>query len=256
LKQHTLTIAGGQGSVRLAVFSGPGFGRPLLAATRQTLAASGAQVAIMLGGLGGSTGEVGGTLRTLAGLQQPVVFVAGGRDRWPLLEEAFSRLPDDARIIDATSLHEIRIGHNTFVPVAGAESGRYALDSSACGFGERDLAALAQQLGPLAPAEVRWLLSWQAAAAGTSVGVTRTDRGADTGSFALRHFMNQAGVRGGLHAWPAVQAARPQASPQGILLQLVVPRLWGPRLERDDGSRPTLGFAQVTVDAAGLHLGL
>jgi hypothetical protein len=254
LEDGVLTVAGGAEAVRIAVFSGPGLGPSLTAADRLSVMGSAPDLIVMLGGLGDDAPRATTTLRELAKLPVPVVFVAGGRDRWPLLDAAFDAVDDAERIIHATSLGAIRIGAHTLIPLAGAESGRYAVDSSACGFGQADLNQVESSLGALSQGERRVLLSWHAPGAGLERGVSRTGGGKDVGSFELARFMKRAGVEDSLAAWPAVQAARPGLDGAGRLSRLVVPRLWGPRLQRDDGSRPDPGYALVVVEPVGMRL--
>jgi hypothetical protein len=253
VKEQALTITGAPPKLRLAVFSGPGMGPALGAATVKELASSGAQLVLMLGGLGQSAERASENLKVLSALPQPLLFVAGGRDSWPALQEAFSSLRGDSRIIDATKLAEIRIADSTFLPISGAEGGRDAVSAEACGFGQRDLDARADALKPPRSGEKRWLLAWQAPGAGRGPGITRTRGGTDAGGFALARFAKRVGIAGGLHAWPALQAERPELGSDGSFARMVVARLWGSRLQRDDGTRPALGFSSFDLDREGLH---
>jgi hypothetical protein len=229
---------------RLAAFSGPGFGRAPAAASVAALGKA-ADLILMLGGLGESPDDARATLVALDKLERPVLFLAGGRDRWAILEEA---LPSAARIIDVTRARELRIGRHTLLPVAGADSGRYSVDDHGCGFAASDLAELAEDLGSGgARGTSRWLVAWHApAAAPGHAGVTRTETGVDTGSWNLSRFAVQVGVKGGIYAWPANQSGR-SALRQEPSIELVVPRLWGPRQERSDGSLAPLGFALLEL---------
>lgn len=254
-KGRTLTATGLAHPLQIAAFSAPGFGPPLTKAQLADLDRSSAQLVLMLGGLGETDSEARATLTALASLERPVLFVAGGRDRWPVLELlADPDAPWSKRIMDATPMHELRIGKHTFMVVAGAESGRYAVDDESCGYTAADLAerqkeaaAEARTPGP------RWLLSWHApAAAPGQRGITRSESGLDTGAWNLSRFATQLGVLGGVYAWPSTQAGRSvQSAAQPT--QLLVPRLFGPRQERDDGSLAPLGFALITLGETTLE---
>ena len=217
---------------------------------------------IMLGGVGDDREKATRTLRLFGEKDFPTLVIAGGRDRWTDLKAAFSALEDKLsdRVIDATPLREVRIGSDTLVPIAGAADGRYARDDSACGFGKGDLEKIASDLGP-ASGRRRWLLSWQAPAGGGALAVARTARGVDTGDPGLAHFAERIGAPGGLFAWPDLQVMRPRAHAESLPLpfsvaaddlRLVVPRLAGPAMERDDGSRSMPGFTALILTEAGM----
>ncbi len=239
---------------KLAAFSGPGFGPPPSAAALAELSHAGADALLMLGGLGDAEAEAVATAAALAKLDRPIFFLAGGRDRWSVMKAGLSSAD---RIIDVTSAHELRIGSHTLVLVPGADAGRYAVDDSACGFGASDLHELASALGPGpgrdSPRAPRWLASWHApAAAAGQVGVTRTPGGVDIGSWTLSRFATQLGVTDGLYAWPSTESKAAPGLP-GERRQQLVPRLWGPRSERSDGSFAPLGFALFTLGDTALE---
>jgi hypothetical protein len=136
--------------------------------------------------------------------------------------------------------------------VAGADEGRYALDEEACGFAPRDLEALIKELATRPSADRRWLLSWQApAGGGAASGPAHSDTGVDLGSELLAGFRARVGALGVVSAWPV---GRAELSALGPLNERIVPRLFGPRLERPDGARVEPGVLALEVDRQGLRV--
>jgi hypothetical protein len=248
LKGAVLNISGIPKPAHLVVFSGAGFGAPPTLAELTAAAGSGADLFIMLGGLGGDDAAASATAAALGKLPRPLIFVAGGRDSLARVHSAISALPANAAVIDATSLREVRIGTHSLIPIAGAEDGRYAVNDDGCGFGLADLKARAAQLGKAAGP--RWLLAWNAPASFAGAESTAEARGIELGSPTLAEFARRIGVAGGLYAWPQAQLGLAKTGAQ----QLVVPRLFGPIAERPDGSRSAPGFARVELGDAGLRL--
>jgi hypothetical protein len=246
----------------LAAFSGAGFAGPPGKPALDALAAARPRLLLMLGGVGDTDAIATTTLSALANLRLPTLILAGGRDSQRRIERAREGLPREAAewITDATSASSIRVGNDTFVPVGGALEGRYALRADACGYGAADLDALA---GAPSRGGRRWLLAWQAPTGDGEFAVTHSDEGLDLGSAPLAELARKLGARGGLFAWPEVQVLRPSAAGGHLRaalgvpypdLQLVVPRLAGPAMERSDGSRVGPGFALLRLEAKGLSL--
>jgi hypothetical protein len=261
--QGEITVEGLRAPVMLAAFSGAGFAAPPGKAALDALAAAHPQLLLMLGGVGDTDAIATTTLAALANLRAPILILAGGRDSHGRIERAREGLPKEAaeRITDVTSASSVRIGNDTFVPVAGALEGRYALRADACGYGKADLGARLAD----APSRGgrRWLLAWQAPTGDGEFAVTHSDEGLDLGSAPLAELAHELGAGGGLFAWPEVQVLRPSAAGGHLRaalgvpypdLQLVVPRLAGPVIERSDGSRVGPGFALLRLDAKGLTL--
>jgi hypothetical protein len=249
-------------SLTIAAFAGPGPGRAPTAPTIAALGAAHPDLLLLLGDLGDTQAVARATIAALASVTSPTVLVAGGRDTLERIKDALGALKQGKdRIIDATGLREIRLGNDTFIPVAGALDGRYALDDKACGYALDDLKRLAKDV--LGTGSRRWLVGWQAPGLGGVASVSRTGQGVDVGSPALAQLAVKLGAPGGLFAWPHVQAGRPTSAggnrrlPVGEPakdLQLVVPRLSGPAVELGDGSTLSPGFALLTLDADGLAL--
>lgn len=258
-----LVLAGLEYPVRIAAFAGPGFGPAPGKAELDALRAQKPQLLLLLGDAGDNPDTARDTLAALAQLPVPTLVLAGGRDTPGRIESAMRDLRDAAsRIIDITRLRAIRVAGDTFIPVAGAHAGRYALDASACGYADADLDELAGEL-ELGRASRRWLLAWEAPATHAAHGVSVAAAGLSTGSSPLAELAEQLEAKGGLFAWPHHQLLRPSAaSGQRRLepgvpaedLQLVVPRVSGQAMERADGSRVLPGFALLELDARGLRL--
>ena len=248
LQDRSLTLRPKRWPLRIAAFSGAGFGAAPHAADVSRLRHR-ADVLLMLGGVGESEAVAETSIRTLASLGTPALVLFGGRDRFSardLLDKA------GKGIIDITPIRRILIAGNTLVPVAGADQGRYSASAEACGFASKDLEAIAAELGTAGSAERRWLISWQAAAGtGPVPGAAAYDHGLDLGSPRLGRFVQQIGAVGGLCAWPAGPY---QELPPGPLAARVVPRLFGPRLSRSDGTRVEPGFMMIELDDQGLRV--
>jgi hypothetical protein len=251
LHDRVLALSPKRWPLRIAAFSGAGFGGPVRASGLARLRESKADLLLMLGGLGESAPIAEASAKALAALGQPILLVLGGRDSWRISQAALEGLGGSS-IIDVTALRRISIANNTLVPVAGAEQGRYAVNEEACGFGRKDLEAAATELGPAKAAERRWLISWQAPAAQGSVpSAARSEAGMELGSASLGRFGERIGAIGALCAWPA---GRQETSPDGPLTARLVPRLFGPRLERPDSSRVAPGFLLIELDDQGLRV--
>ena len=208
----------------------------------------------VLGDLGESEALARATTKALAATGIPTLVVAGARDAPSRLSAARD---ESGRVLDVTALDAVRIDGDTFVPLAGTQLGRYAEAADDCGFGMEDLEALTKALGPPKGGR-RWLLSWQAPAGGVAGAAL------DAGSPELERFARAIGAAGGLFAWPTVEAGRAFAGERRVPiaqgaasardLQLIVPRLTAPALERADGSRLMPGYALLRLDDAGMQL--
>jgi hypothetical protein len=262
LNDRNLALGGLPESVRVAVFAGPGFASASVRAALKKVKETRPRVAMVLGGIGDEREKAKSTLRDLAELEIPVLVVAGGRDRWGDYRAAFEALEDEQkdRVIDITALRSIAVGSDIFVVVAGAANGRYARDGSACGFADSDLDSIAADLGPRNKAR-RWLLAWQVPAGNGPLAVGKTGRGVPIGDGALDRFSERISAPGGVFAWPDSQVMRPRAHreslplPFGVVsddLRMVAPRLVGPDIERDDGTRASPGFALLVLTKAGM----
>jgi hypothetical protein len=251
LQDRALALTPKHWPLRVAAFSGAGFGGPARASGLARLRESRADLLLMLGGLGESEPTAQASAKALAALGLPLLLVLGGRDSWRISQAAVEALGDSS-IINATALRQVSIANNTLVPIAGAEQGRYAVNEEACGFGRKDLEAAAKELGRAGSSERRWLISWQAPAAqGPLPSAARSEAGMELGSTSLGRFGERIGAIGALCAWPA---GRQEPLPDGPLTSRVVPRLFGPRLERPDGSRVAPGFLLIELDDQGLRV--
>jgi hypothetical protein len=254
LQQRTLEISGLQRPTLIAAFAGPGPGPAPSRNALATLAADKPSLLFVLGDLGDRVEVARATVAALAATGIPTIVVAGARDTPARL----TAIHDDGdQVLDATALDGIRIGGDTFVPLAGTHLGRYAAAADNCGFGADDLAALSKAYGPRKSGR-RWLLSWQAPSGGVAAAAI------DAGDPELEGFAQAIGASGGLFAWPAVQAGRafaaehraviPPGAPSASDLQLIVPRISPPSLERGDGSRLLPGYALLRLESSGLQL--
>jgi hypothetical protein len=240
--------------LRVAAFAGP-VGAAFARADLAQLAQSRAQVLLILGGLGDTVDVAAANLSALAALRLPTVFLPGGADRLEVVEGAFARLDERsaAWMIQASGVRELWLGEQRFAVLPGAALGRYALDDGSCGFEPADLEALREALADSrAPAGKRtptWPLSWNAPA---GWGVSEAGRGLDVGSRELAEAARALGARGGLFAYPEVQASQPGRAPQQGGLAWVVPRLSRTGSQRSDGGRLPGSFALLQVSAAGL----
>jgi hypothetical protein len=259
-EERELRIAGLSYPIRIAAFSGPGPGAPLGADGVAALKAQKPDLVFLLGDVGDDTATARATFAALGQLGVPVLVVAGGRDTRARIAEAAAG--PERRIIDVTTVRAVRLARDTFVPVAGAPDGRYALNADACGYAKTDLQQLARELGE-APDSRHWLLAWHAPAGHARAAVARTEEGLDLGSASLAELASHIAAPGGLFAWPHVQAMRPLDAVTGAPLAfgvpsanlaLVVPRVSGSALERSDGSSVAPGFALLRLDGSGLAL--
>jgi hypothetical protein len=263
LDARVLTVAGPT-PLRLAVFSASGLGKGPTEPALGVLRSLRPDLILMLGGVGAEGSLASATLGKLASLPAPTLIVLGGRDGWAVHEKALEAFEDTPRIIDATTLRAIRIGNNTLVPLAGADTGRYALDAASCGFDSSDLDLAAQELGPPAANELRWLVSWHAPAElpsgllGAQPATSAPGSAAgSSGSTAVARFAERIAARGVLYAWPAEPpqgVSLPGTASHGPLGVTAVPRLFGPRQEGANMTRGEHSVLLLEVDRAGVRI--
>jgi hypothetical protein len=252
IKQRVLQVQGPSRPLRIAALSAPGFSGAPGSDALARLRAAEADLLVLLGGVGEGTAAATATVQALASLSMPSLIVLGGRDTWAAHEKAFEDLPPAARIIDGTVLRAIRIGSNTFVPLPGAELGRYAVQAAACGFDQADLESAAQELGARQPGETRWLLSWQAPLTLGGTPGPKSAAGVALGSALVSSFAEKVGATGGLYAWPNDESAAAPA--RGQLGLVAVPRLYGPRRAASNGALITNTLLVLEVSATGVNV--
>lgn len=191
------------GNLRTASFTGP-VGTALTDAHLAPLKAQKPGLVFWLGGLGDDLPSAQASLQAAAGVGVPVLFVAGGADRLPLVTEAFEGLKGQAaqRVLHISGLRTVRRGQDTLGVMSGADRGRYAIDEDACGFGPSDVAELSDALED-EPTDRAWLLSWTAPSGwGLSLGMG----GQEGGSPDLHALGANRSLYGGLFAYPEGQA--------------------------------------------------
>jgi hypothetical protein len=239
-----------KGDLRIAAFTGP-VGAALSRTDMAVLTQAAPALVLWLGGLGDTPAIATANLASMATLHTPVLFVAGGADRLPVVEDAFDDLEGDAaeQLIHASGLRELRVGKDRFALVPGAPDGRYAIDEDACGFVEADLDEVREALAGSFSGRT-WLLAW---AAPEGLGLTKGYAGTDVGSPALGELARALGVHGGLFAYPEVRTNVPGKGTKGQGFSLVVPRLGRTGALHADGARVPRGVSVLVLDASGLH---
>ncbi|MBN1656349.1 MAG: hypothetical protein JXA30_21445 [Deltaproteobacteria bacterium] len=258
---RTLAIEGIDPPIRIVAFSGPAYVRSSIERQLREMSLKKPDLALLLGGVGDDKETASRSLRALGKMDFPTLVLAGGRDSWPFIKSAFSSLDPPARdrVINLTAMRSVQIGNSLFIPVAGSAEGRYALGENACGFNQIDLEQIADVL-PEEDGDRRWLIAWEAPAVDKENSICRTSGGIDVGSPELGAFTKRVGAGSGLFAWPYVQVMRPYSSTRGSRIpfgiktedfHLVVPRLIGPAMDRDDGSYGRPGFAVLQIDEKG-----
>lgn len=247
IEGRTMSVRG-PSVLRVAAFTGP-VGAAFSRADLARLAATKANLLIYLGGLGDKLETASANLTALAALRVPTLFIPGGADRLELVDEAFEKLEDEASefMLHGSGLRVLRINKDRFAVLPGAAKGRYARDEQSCGFEQADLDALEEELG--ADKARTWLLSWNAPA---GWGITQAEDRTDLGSAELASLAKEIGARGGIFAYPEVQAMQTGQSPKGPGLALVVPRLGRTGTPRGDGGRLPAAVTTLLVTAEGL----
>jgi hypothetical protein len=262
LEDRALEIKGLSWPFAVVAFSGPAPGGALKPEALASVRAASPALVFVLGGLGASEAEVTASLRALESLPMPVLLVQGGREHPAQLAAALESL-ESKHLFDVSGLQRIELGRDVLVPVPGSAHGRYSIDQGACGHALSEIKALAEALGPEPADERRHLIAWEAPAGGGPLSVARDAHGVDGGDPDLGELASRIGAEGGLFAWPHSRAGQParqrgqRSASLGELapdLQLVVPRLGGPAIERASGALLGSSFALLTFDSAGLRL--
>ncbi|HEX5657313.1 MAG TPA: hypothetical protein VFX59_08960 [Polyangiales bacterium] len=217
VQDRTLQV---DGATRLAAFTGP-VGRAFTAEDVAQL--EDGELALWLGGLGDTAELARDNLTRLAARRVPTLFIAGGADRWPIVERAFAALPEDVPIVQGSGLRKLRLGAHGFAIAAGAPRGRYALDEQSCGLTPEDVTAIQSEAAGSA-----YLLSWHAPSSSPELS-------------ALSRVLNAAS---GLWAFP---------EPEGPAASWTVPRLGAPGTQRGDGARLKSRVGHFLLGASGLQ---
>ena len=240
----------GPGALRVAAFTGP-VGASLDAADLAPLRASQPQLVLWLGGLGEDAKQGAANLNTVAALGAPVLFLAGGADRLPVVEEAFEALEADiaARVLHVSGVRAIRAGDDVLGLMPGSALGRYAIDEDACGFGPSDVSELAEALEE--EKGRTWLLSWDTP---SGWDLSSGFGGVEAGSPDLHALVSQRGLYGGLSAYPEGQAGAVRVDEKTPGLRAVVPRLGPSGSNRADRSRGESAVLALNWGADGLVL--
>jgi hypothetical protein len=245
IEGRDLSIEGVEAPLELAIFAGPAPGAtngPALAAALRR--AEGADVVVVLGGIGDREEEARQTLGALAAIGPGVVVLAGGRDEATVWQAAFesSRQSGHDHVVDASGLAGLTVAGERFALVSGAALGRYARNADACGYAARDLDAVFEAaLDEGLAAERPWVLGWNAPEGAVAAGF----EGASGGDPELRARMEANEMRGGFFAWPETQVGAEDG------MELVVPPVAGPVLERADGTRVSPTVTRIRFEAAG-----
>jgi hypothetical protein len=209
---------------------------------------------LFLGGLGDDVAAASANLAGVAALRVPTVFVAGGSDRVPVIEEAFASLPADAAelMLHGSGLRELRLGNERFAVVAGSPLGRYALDDQACGFSVDDLNDVREAITGSAEGAVRSkrvsLLAWGAP---SGWGLSHAS-GVDVGSPELFALAQAISAQGGLFAYPEIRAGEALRDKRRKGVAAVVPRLGRLGSTRADGGRLPSSLMLLVLTQEGL----
>lgn len=241
--ERTLHIEGRR-PLTLVAFAGP-VGETLDATQLGALRKSDPALLLFLGGLGDTEQLAEANLRALAGLDAPVLFLAGGADRLELIEAAFAALDEKARerVWHISGVRELDFGADRFVVIPGAALGRYAADDGACGFAASDLDTVRSAFEQRPEART-WLLSWHAPA---GFGVSESFGRTEVGSADLRALAVALSAKGGVFAFPEGAAGDAASEP----FALVVPRMGRMGSLHADGSHRASGFARFVLGPDG-----
>lgn len=252
LQERVLTVRAEPG-LRVVAFTGP-VGGTLSRADYAQLSAQKPGLILYLGGLGDDVSQASANLLGLSALNVPTLFVAGGADRLPIVEEAFGALPEDRAqlMLHASGLREMQLGSEHFAIVPGAPLGRYAIDEEACGFTVDDINDVRDAVASAKDKRSRvWLLSWGAP---SGWGVTHA-AGVDVGSPELFALGQALSAQRGVFAYPALRAGetvRSQGGAETATLSVVVPRLGRLGSTRGNGGRVPSSLSVLVLTKEGL----
>ena len=255
LEERVLHILASADALRVAAFAGPGPGPVRLSSLVTALEEQPVDILLMVGGLGDSVSIAQQTLAALEPLTGLTLILAGGRDDVEVWGDAWDSLSneEEAEILDARGIAQVRFRGAGLILVSGAPGGRYARTDTSCGFTPEDVEDLADELG--SPSGPRSFVSWAAPA-----GMGHAFGGLDVGSRALMDLADEAEIRGGIFAWPRAlggQEARSEGGeppPSGERFHhRFVERLGGLPVLRGDGSLALGRLARFRLDSAGLH---
>jgi len=235
--------------LRVAAFTGP-VGTPLARGDVSLLAAQKPGLIFLLGGIGDDVGAASANLAALSALRVPTLFIAGGADRLPVIEEAFDSLDTDTGelMMHASGLREVRLGKERLAVVSGSPLGRYAVDADACGFGQADLDELREAFSGASRSGRTWLLSWGAP---SGWGISSA-AGAEVGSPELFALAQALSAQGGLFAYPETQVGMAVRDAKRSGEAIVVPRLGRAGASRADGGRVPSSVRMLVLTPDGL----
>jgi hypothetical protein len=248
VQERVLTIKAPAG-LRVAAFTGP-VGAPLSRGDVALLAAHKPGLIFLIGGIGDDVGAASANLAALSALHVPTVFIAGGADRLPVIEEAFDSLDADTSelMLHGSGLREVRLGKERLAVVSGSPLGRYAVDADGCGFALADLDEVREALSTGSKSARSWLLSW---AAPSGFGLSSA-AGVDVGSPELFALAQALSAQGGLFAYPETQVGLSVRDPKRTGEALVVPRLGRTGSSRADGGRLASSVRMLVLTQEGL----
>ena len=255
LEGRTLEVEAPEEVLRVAALAGPGPGPAGLGTLASELTDSPVELLFILGGLGDSVLIAQQTLESLAELGVLTLVMAGGRDDVEVWEEAWGSVETEAlgRVLDARGLNRLRFQGAELILISGAPGGRYARTDTSCGFATEDVEAMVDTLGPASGP--RAFVSWVAPG-----GVGHAWGGLDVGSPALAALAEEAGIRGGIFAWPRAlrgeetsAATAGEQAPTGLGRHRFVERLGGLPMLRDEGRLARGRLARFRFGSDGLE---
>jgi hypothetical protein len=247
--ERVLSVRAGHG-LRVAAFTGP-VGGTLSRSDLALLAEAKPGLLLFLGGLGDDVAAASANLAGVSALRVPTVFIAGGSDRVPVMEEAFAGLAADAAelVLQGSGLRELRLGEERFAVVSGSPLGRYAVDDQACGFSVDDLNDVREAISEKGVRAKRVsLLSWGAP---SGWGLSHAS-GVDVGSPELFALAQAISAQGGVFAYPEVRAGEALRDTRRKGVSAVVPRLGRLGSARADGGRLPSSLMLLVLTSEGL----
>lgn len=230
---------------QVAFFRGPAPRGSDPSALFSPLSESGAELLIVLGGVGDDAQAAEATLRALGATGLPTLVLAGGRDEAGIFSEAFADLGDETpQVVDARGLRVVHLGETSLLLLSGAADGRYARSDDACGFANADLEELAGAVPDSGP---RYLVSWTAPASELTLGFDRVQAGDPE----LARWVEAQGLSGSIAAWPALAGGRVRGG-EGGQLSAVAPALGAPRARDAEGAVLSDGALVLSRGPRGL----